>query len=122
MGFAMATPQMTPQTLDADERRSATRFAVSLEARIFPGGRHCMIKDFSLNGARVQLGGDSGPDDLILVIWASGQAFEGQAVWWRGDEIGVRFIRTCQLSQPAPVVFREAQLAWQQHGGSPAAS
>lgn len=110
----------TPQILDADDRRSATRLAVRLEARIFPGGRPCLIKDFSLNGARVQVDGDPCPDELILVIWASGQAFEGQAVWWRGDEIGVRFIRTCQLSQPAPAVFREAQLLWQAHGGSPA--
>lgn len=105
-----------PQTCEADDRRFASRLAVQLEARIFPGGRPCTVKDISVKGARVALSDNAAPDELVLVIWASGQAFESQAVWWRGDEIGVRFIRTCELSKPAPPVFREAQLAWQARG------
>jgi hypothetical protein len=109
----------TPQPCQHDERRSASRLVVSLEARLFPGGQTCLVRDFSMKGARIELSGpDSAPDDLVLVIWASGQAFEAQAVWWRGSEIGVRFIRTCELSRPAPPIFREAQLAWRSRDGA----
>ena len=111
-----------PEPISHDDRRSAVRLAVRLEARLFPGGRPCLIKDISLKGARIELTGqESAPDDLVLVIWGTGQAFEAQAVWWRGSEIGVRFIRTCELSRPAPLTFREAQLAWTGRSGAPAA-
>lgn len=116
----MATPQIRPEADAMDDRRSEARVAVELDARIFPGARAGVIKDLSPRGARVRLDGDPGPDDLILVVWASGQAYEGQAVWWRGDEIGVRFIRTCQLAQPVPLAFREAQQIWQAREGAPA--
>ena len=110
-----------PEPSVYDDRRAATRLVVRLEARLFPGGRPCLIKDFSLKGARVELvGHESAPDDLVLVVWGTGQAFEAQAVWWRGSEIGVRFIRTCELSRPAPLTFREAQLAWTGRSGAPA--
>jgi hypothetical protein len=112
----MAMPQP-----NYEERRTEPRHVVRLDARLFPGDRPCEIKDISLKGARIELGGsESSPDELVLVVWLTGQAFEAQAVWWRGSEIGVRFIRTCELSRPAPPTFREAQLAWTGRTGAPA--
>ena len=43
----------------------------------------------------------------------SGQAFEAQAVWWLNDEIGVRFIRACELDNSVPTSFQDAKQAWQ---------
>jgi hypothetical protein len=112
----MAMPQP-----NYEERRTEPRLTVRLDARLFPGGRPCLIRDISQKGARIELAGpESAQDELILVVWLTGQAFEAQAVWWRGSEIGVRFIRTCELSRPAPPTFREAQLAWTARSSAPA--
>jgi hypothetical protein len=97
------------------ERRTAVRVPVRLDARVFPGHRNCLVKDLSANGARIQfIEPGAGPDEVVLVLWDSGQAFEAHAVWWLNDEIGVRFIRACELTEPAPAMFQEAKLAWQQ--------
>jgi hypothetical protein len=72
------------------------------------------VRDLSANGARVQFSEPGpGPDEVVLVLWDSGQAFEAQAVWWLNDEIGVRFIRACELTNAVPTPFQDAKLAWQ---------
>ncbi len=102
----------TPRPQD---RRTAVRVPVRLDARVFPGDRNCLVRDLSANGARIQfVEPGAGPDEVVLVLWDSGQAFEAQAVWWLNDEIGVRFIRACELTQPAPMMFQEAKVAWEQ--------
>ena len=99
----------------AHERRISVRVPVNLDARVFPGHRSCLVKDLSANGARIQfIEPGAGPDEVVLVLWDSGQAFEAHAVWWLNDEIGVRFIRACELTEPAPSMFQEAKMAWQQ--------
>ena len=101
-------------TEDPRERRTAVRVPVRLDARIFPGHRECLVRDLSAHGARVQFSEPGpGPDEVVLVLWDSGQAFEAQAVWWLNDEIGVRFIRACELTQPVPTPFVDAKVAWQ---------
>ena len=99
---------------ETDERRASLRVPVRLDARVFPGPRPALVRDISTRGARIQFpepGG--GPDEVVLVLWDSGQAFEAHAVWWQGDEIGVRFIRACELTEGAPQVFQDAKAAWQ---------
>jgi hypothetical protein len=99
---------------DVHERRAQVRVPVRLDARVFPGRRTCLVRDLSANGARVQFSEPGpGPDEVVLVLWDSGQAFEAQAVWWLNDEIGVRFIRACELTNPVPTPFQDAKLAWQ---------
>ena len=99
---------------DPKERRSEVRVPVRLDARVFPGLRACLVRDLSANGARIQFEDpDVGPDEVVLVLWDSGQAFEAQAVWWLNDEIGVRFIRACELTNTVPTPFQDAKLAWQ---------
>jgi hypothetical protein len=96
------------------ERRVSIRVPVRLDARAFPGDRPCLVRDLSAQGARIQFdepGG--GPDSVVLVLWDSGQAFEAQAVWWLNDEIGVRFIRACELDNSVPTTFQDAKQAWQ---------
>ena len=100
-------------SLEPKERRSAMRVPVKLDARVFPGRRACLVKDLSVHGARVQFSDPGhGPDEVVLVLWDSGQAFEAQAVWWLNDEIGVRFIRACELTVAVPSPFQDAKLAW----------
>ena len=104
---------MTAQS-SAQERRVSIRVPVRLDARAFPGDRVCLVRDLSAHGARVQFdepGG--GPDAVVLVLWDSGQAFEAQAVWWLNNEIGVRFIRACELNNSVPTSFQDAKQAWQ---------
>src|SRR4051812_41761235 len=106
-GMAMLTPA------DWVERRSAVRIPVDLDARVFPGALQCRVLDLSDKGARVRFDDPTvHADDLILVLWEDGRAFEAHAVWWRGEEIGVRFIRACTLESPTPTVFAEACRAW----------
>lgn len=99
---------------DPKERRTAVRVPVRLDARVFPGPRECLVRDLSAHGARIQFCEPGhGPDEVVLVLWDSGQAFEAHAVWWLNDEIGVRFIRACELTQAVPTPFVDAKLAWQ---------
>ncbi len=99
---------------DPKERRTEVRVPVRLDARVFPGHRTCLVRDLSQNGARIQfVDQGAGPDEVVLVLWDSGQAFEAQAVWWLNDEIGVRFIRACELTNAVPTPFGDAKLAWE---------
>ena len=105
---------------DPKERRTQVRVPVRLDARVFPGHRICLVRDISENGARIQfVDSGAGPDEVVLVLWDSGQAFEAQAVWWLNDEIGVRFIRACELNHSVPAPFVDAKLAWQDGQGRP---
>jgi hypothetical protein len=103
-----------PASPQSQERRTQVRVPVRLDARVFPGLRACLVRDLSANGARVQFSEPGpGPDEVVLVLWDSGQAFEAHAVWWLNDEIGVRFIRACELTNSVPTPFQDAKLAWQ---------
>lgn len=96
------------------ERREQVRVPVRLDARVFPGRLECLVRDLSAHGARIQFSEPGlAPDEVVLVLWDSGQAFEAQAVWWLNDEIGLRFLRACELTQAAPATFQEAKQAWQ---------
>ena len=104
----------TSHELDMSERRTEVRVPVRLDARIFPGTRECLVRDLSANGARVQFAEPGpGPDEVVLVLWDSGQAFEALTVWWLNDEIGLRFLRACELTHPVPAPFLDAKMAWQ---------
>ena len=106
-------------TPSPQDRRTDVRVPVRLDARLFPGHRSCLVRDLSANGARIQfVEPGAGPDEVVLVLWDSGQAFEAQAVWWLNDEIGVRFIRACELTEPAPAMFQEAKVAWEKSRAS----
>jgi len=93
------------------ERREELRRRVLLTGILIHGPADltvdCAIRDLTDSGARVRLGA---PDDLsqplMLLVCRSGEAFEGEIAWRRGKEIGLSFLRRCDLT--APLTGREA--------------
>ena len=95
------------------DRRAAERIATSLRGKIFPGGTDCVVADFSKMGARLRFDGPPPEgEQLILVVWSSGVAFEAQVRWRHGVELGVRFASSRDLRRPAPPQLAEAQALW----------
>ena len=59
------------------ERRDTARTPTTLRAKAFPGGLDCIVKDFSLRGARLRFPGAAPTDDrIVVVIWSTGSAVE----------------------------------------------
>ena len=96
-----------------DERREAEREDVRLRARVFPDGAYCLIGDINRTGARLVFpDAATGVRPAVVVLWDTGQAFQVEAVWNRLNEVGVRFLRTCQLDDDVPAPFAAAKAAW----------
>lgn len=97
----------------AADRRALPRLATALRGKIFPGGVDCIIKDYNERGARIQAT-DGLPDaeGLILVVWSTGLAFEGQVRWRSGEEVGLRFSRSSDFRGRVPAVFWDAREEW----------
>lgn len=102
------------------ERRETPRVAVELDARVFPGATPGTIVDLSTGGARLRM--DDPPAtgaDVVVVEWSSGRAHDGQVVWSLGQDVGVRFIRTCLLEERAPVALAGVKAHWEAYKASP---
>ena len=95
------------------ERRALPRQPTTLRGKVFPGGRDCVVKDYNERGARLQFAGDRPDDDqFVLVMWATGLAFEGQVRWRAGEELGVLFLRSCDFRGRTPAFFWAARAEW----------
>ncbi len=95
------------------ERRSLPRQPTTLRGKVFPGNLDCTIRDYNERGARLQFGGVAPEDDqFILVVWSTGQAFEGQVRWRGGQETGVLFLRSCDFRGRTPSFFWTARAEW----------
>jgi len=95
------------------ERRDSERTPTALRGKVFPGALDCVINDFSRRGAR--LGFPDGPpadDDVVVVIWTSGFAFEAQARWRTGREMGVQFRSRLDLRGTVPPHLAEVKVQW----------
>ena len=74
------------------ERRDSERTPTALRGKVFPGASDCVINDFSRRGARLGFpGGPPAGDEVVVVIWTSGFAFEAQIRWRAGAEAGDPF-------------------------------
>lgn len=105
-----------PYEAHADQRKH-TRLQTDFVAKLFPGPLECVVVDFSAGGAGVVMTStETPPDELVLVLWASGRAFEAQSVWWRDNRVGLRFLRSCDLRDRVPRPFVAAQALWQAAG------
>ena len=114
-GKAVELPTADLEAL-ADKRKH-TRLQTDFVAKLFPGPLECVVVDFSAGGAGVVMTSEeTPPDDLVLVLWASGRAFEAQSVWWRDNRVGLRFLRSCDLRDRVPRTFAAAQAVWQAAG------
>lgn len=105
---------MRQSALASKDRRAAARIATSLRGKVFPGAVDCLITDFTKFGARLTFKNAPAPDgdQLIMVVWSSGVAFEAEVRWRRDDEIGVAFSSSRDLRRPAPPHLAEAQALW----------
>ncbi len=95
------------------DRRSIPRQPTTLRGKAFPGGADCTIRDYNERGARLQFSGAAPEDDqFIVVVWSTGQAFEGQVRWRGGQEVGLLFLRSCDFRGRTPSFFWTARAEW----------
>jgi hypothetical protein len=103
----------TEQLPPGAERRALPRLNTTLRGRLFPGGVECVIKDYNERGAKVQVvDGLPADERMILVVWSTGLAFEGQVRWRSGDDVGLRFSRSCDFRGRVPAMFWDAREEW----------
>lgn len=104
---------LPPSQVPLVDQRLHPRKPASTAAKIFPSGLDCVILDATPRGLRLLLPAVvSLPDGFIVVEWANGDAHEGEAVWARGNEVGVNIQRSCDLRDRVPHAFAEARAAW----------
>jgi hypothetical protein len=105
---------MPQSALASKDRRATARIPTSLRGKVFPGAVDCLITDFTKFGARLSFKGVPAPDgdQVIMVVWSSGVAFEADVRWRGDDEIGVSFSSSRDLRRPAPPHLAEAQALW----------
>ena len=102
--------ETSTEHLSPSERRALPRQSTTLRGRAFPGGFECLVRDYNERGARLQFTGERpDTDQFVLVMWATGLAFEGQARWRAGGEIGVQFLRSCDFRGRTPAFFWAAR-------------
>lgn len=103
----------TPGQPQGAERRALPRLNTALRGKIFPGAVDCIVKDYNERGAKIEIV-DCLPesDRLILVVWSTGLAFEGQVRWRTRDEAGLRFARHCDFRGRVPSQFWDAREEW----------
>ena len=95
------------------ERRAIPRKPTTLRGKAFPGGFDCVVKDYNERGARIQFVGPcADKDQFILVVWSTGLAFEGQVRWRAGEEVGLRFVKSCDFRGRTPAFFWAARAEW----------
>jgi hypothetical protein len=101
------------QDVSPSERRSLPRQPTTLRGKAFPGGIDCVVKDYNERGARLQFAGERPEgNQFVLVLWATGLAFEGQVRWSGPEELGVLFLRSCDFRGRTPAFFWAARAEW----------
>ncbi len=98
------------------ERRSQARYEVCLEGEIIWGGgkrrQRCVIRDISLNGARVDTQHFVDvPDRFFLHEKTDDGLFECDLKWHQGGMMGVFFIDVGSQSQRRALIKQHARSA-----------
>jgi hypothetical protein len=95
------------------ERRILERTPTALRAKVFPGAIDCVIKDFNERGARLRFTEPTVMgEQIVVVIWSSGLAFEAVTRWRSSREIGVQFSVGRDLRRPTPAHLAEIRAQW----------
>ena len=113
--FACHTSRMVNRQDQAppSDRRAAERMATTLRGKMFPGAVDCTIRDMSRQGARLGFAVEPPDDDpTVVVIWATGFAFEVTPRWRAGGEIGVLFHNRCDLRGRVPPHLVDIKAQW----------
>ncbi len=95
------------------DRRTAPRQPTILRGKVFPGAVDCVVADMSERGACVTF--EDEPVDgerLMLVMWSTGLAFDGEVRWRRGRKVGLRFVSRVDFRSRTPAAFHEARALW----------
>jgi len=68
------------------------------------------VRDYFETGARIRI---KAPEmigsPLLLLLCSLGEAFEAEIVWRRGNEIGLSFLRRCNIESPETSQERTAR-------------
>ncbi len=88
---------MNVETKEFAERRSMHRHPVDMHGKIKRGGKHpesiCSIRNMSLMGAELRVGGDQQfPDEFLLVVRAEGRTYRCRQHWRERRRMGVEFV------------------------------
>jgi hypothetical protein len=105
--------RQTALSASATDRRRFERVSTTLRGKVFPGARDCVIHDYSKRGARLGFVGEPPSDEqMVMVIWTTGLAYEVTRRWASGHQIGVQFTRPIDLRGPAPAHLAEIKTQW----------
>ncbi|MGA0600594.1 PilZ domain-containing protein [Caulobacter sp. KR2-114] len=95
------------------DRRTLERVPTALRAKVFPGSIDCVIRDYNDRGARLEF---SQPivmgEQIVVVIWSSGLAYESVIRWRGGAQVGVQFQVGRDLRRPTPAHFAAIRSEW----------
>ena len=94
--------------------RAAPRRRVLLAGKLAYGegmSSECAIREESETGARIVVGAQLLPRQVVLVSVSRAMAYEAELVWRRGGEAGLRFHRAHPLKSDAAEPTREVKLA-----------
>jgi hypothetical protein len=84
----------------SSDNRVVARQRVLLSGKLAYGegfSADCRIREQSATGARIVVGADLLPRDVVLVCVTAGVAYEAEIMWRRGKEAGLRFGRSYPL-------------------------
>jgi len=107
----------SPTRPSSPERRASPRTRALLAGILIHGPAaltlDCTIRDLSKIGARVRLAGvDALAPPLMLLVCRSGEAFEAEPAWRRGHEVGLSFLRQCDLTTAETGLEKIARRLW----------
>jgi len=102
------------------DRRAQTRDAVNRRAKVLDRqfALDATIRDLSGSGARLSFSGGRTPsaDTFIVVDLGVALGHEARVIWRKGDECGVRILKTQDLRGLVPGQFDAAKRIWQATG------
>jgi hypothetical protein len=92
-----------PNELRGDEQRRSPRHRALLGGRLAYGGGYftlgCLVRDLSEHGARIKVPeGQTVPSTLYFLELRSGAVYEARVAWRSLPEIGLEFVRPCNLN------------------------
>jgi hypothetical protein len=95
------------------ERRALERLPTTLRGKVFPGALDCLITDYNAKGARLHFEGPPPSEDqIVLVIWSSGLAYEAQPRWRGEADMGVLFRSSCDFRGRTPAHLAAIRDEW----------
>ena len=113
--------QTSQARIEAAQRRRTTRQRCLFACRIVFGPEAFtldgMIRDVSDFGARVRLSTLMPLPKSFRVILRDGVCQDAETVWRRGQELGVRFLRSVDLGDPTDASVRLLRRLWAEMAG-----